>query len=183
MAKGDRPGAPLQAGEPKKLLIACRNARERALIVLLWRGGLRVAEACALVGSDVEVDDDGSSSVRIRHGKGNKQRFIGLDPAATHFVAPLVNGGPILVTGTGSHMFPTQARRILKRLGKVAKVDPERSHPHALRHSCARNLHDEGYSSREIQNHLGHSSLETTEKYLSSIGCHEVAAKARKREW
>lgn len=184
MAKGERPGAPLQTGEPQKLLEACKNARERALIVLLWRGGLRVAEACALAGSDVELDEgDGSSSVRIRRGKGSKQRFVGLDPVATGIVWPLVNGGPVLVTETGRHMFPTQARRILKRLGQVAKVEPDRAHPHALRHSCAKNLHDEGYSVREIQVWLGHERLETTGKYLSSIGCNEVVAKARKREW
>ncbi len=102
MAKGERPGAALKTGEPHRLIEACKDARERALIVLLWRGGLRVAEACALAGSDVELDlEDGSSSIRIRQGKGKKQRFIGLDPISTGLLMPLVYGGPVLVTETG----------------------------------------------------------------------------------
>lgn len=182
MARGDRPAAPLKTGEPQRILEACTTARERALIVLLWRAGLRVAEACALAGSDVELDDEGTSTVRIRHGKGNHQRFVSLDPIATAFVAPLVNGGPLLVTETGSPMHPTQARRIVKRAAQIAKIDG-RVHPHAFRHTCARNLHDEKWSAREIQVMLGHNSLATTQKYLSSIGCDEVAAMARRREW
>ncbi len=182
MARGDQPGAPLKTGEPQRILEACLTARERALIVLLWRGGLRVAEACALAGSDIEFEDDGTATVRVRHGKGNRQRFVSLDPAASALLAPCVNGGPVLVTTTGVPMHPTQARRIVRRAAQAARV-AGRIHPHAFRHTCARQLHDEGFSAREIQVVLGHASLATTQKYLTSIGCDEVAAKTRRREW
>ena len=182
MAKGDRPAAPLKTGEPERILRACLTARERVLIVLLWRAGLRVAEACGLVGSDFEQDEDGSAMLRIRHGKGNRQRFVALDPLSAAVVRPLVNGGPILVTASGAPLHPVQARRIVRRAAKIAKV-PGRIHPHAFRHTCARNLHDEGFSAREIQVVLGHGSLATTQKYLTSIGCDEVAAKAKRRIW
>lgn len=182
MAKGDRPAAPLKTGEPERILKACTTAREQVLIVLLWRAGLRVAEACGLVGSDVERDEDGSSMLRVRHGKGNVQRFVALDPLATAVVMPLVNGGPVLATSSGGPLHPTQARRIVRRAAKSAKV-PGRIHPHAFRHTCARNLHDEGFTAREIQVVLGHGSLATTQKYLTSIGCDEVAEKAKRRQW
>jgi len=183
MSKGDRPAAPLKMGEPERILRACLTARERVLVVLLWRAGLRVSEACGLVGSDVELDEeDGSAMLRIRHGKGNRQRFVALDPLSAAVVKPLVNGGPVLVTTTGTPLDPIQARRIVRRAAKTAKV-PGRVHPHAFRHTCARNLHDEGFSAREIQVVLGHGSLATTQKYLTSIGCDEVAAKTKRREW
>lgn len=182
MAKGDRPAAPLKKGEPQRILRACLTARERVLIVLLWRAGLRVSEACGLVGSDVEQDEDGSAMLRVRHGKGNQQRFVAIDPLSAAVVMPLVNGGPILVTDSGAPLHPTQARRIVRRAAKQAKV-PGRIHPHAFRHTCARNLHDEGFSAREIQVVLGHGSLATTQKYLTSIGCDEVAEKTKRRTW
>jgi integrase len=53
--------------------------RLRALIVVLWRGGLRIHEALALTESDL---DPRRSSILVRHGKGNKRREVGMDPWA-----------------------------------------------------------------------------------------------------
>lgn len=183
MATGSQPAGPMKTGEPERMLEACKTARERALVVLLWRGGLRVSEACALVGTDVELKEDRTSILRIRHGKGNRQRYLHMDTLSTTYLRPVMDGGrPLLITRKGTAMFHTHARVVLRRAAKLAGI-PDRVHPHALRHTCARNLHDEGFSVREIQVWLGHSRLNTTEEYLSSIGCHEVAEKAKGRTW
>jgi integrase len=62
--------------------------RLRALIVVLWRGGLRIHEALALTESDL---DPRRSSILVRHGKGNKRREVGMDPWAwTDHLAPWI---------------------------------------------------------------------------------------------
>jgi len=74
----------LTVREVSALLASCspRSAtgvRNRALIVVLYRGGLRFSEALALESRDV---DEGESSVNVRHGKGDRQRVVGMDPQA-----------------------------------------------------------------------------------------------------
>src|SRR4051812_366161 len=51
--------------------------RTRALVVLLWRAGLRISEALALAESDL---DRSRGAVLVRHGKGGKRRVVGMDP-------------------------------------------------------------------------------------------------------
>jgi site-specific recombinase XerC len=53
------------------------GARMRALVVLLWRAGLRINEALALTEHDLEP---GTGSVLVRHGKGGRRREVGMDP-------------------------------------------------------------------------------------------------------
>ncbi len=175
-------GSPLKTGEPQRILDACNTARERALIILLWRGGLRVAEACALVGTDLEIDELGCCTIRIRHGKGDKQRFIFLDAKATGILQPLICAGPILRTEAGKAMHPSQARRTIPRLAKQAHIDGH-VHPHAFRHTCAQDLYNAGWGVREIMTWLGHENLDTTQIYLGKLGCHTFADKAKEREW
>src|SRR3954470_514469 len=59
--------------------------RTRALIVLLWRAGLRISEALALAESDL---DRGRGAVLVRHGKGGKRREVGMDPWRWDQLAP-----------------------------------------------------------------------------------------------
>ena len=72
------------AAEVGRLLDACSRTaptglRNRALIVILWRGGLRVSEALALTPKDV---DRNAGTLQVLDGKGGKQRMVALDPLA-----------------------------------------------------------------------------------------------------
>src|SRR2546423_13421869 len=82
-----------------------QGLRVRALVVILWRAGLRIGEALALSESDL---DDRRGSVLVRHGKGDKRREVGMDdrgwqqlhPWIQHRVALPV--GPLLCVASGS---------------------------------------------------------------------------------
>ncbi|MCP4248766.1 MAG: tyrosine-type recombinase/integrase [bacterium] len=83
-AAARRPVEVLTAEEVKALMRACSpraptGARNRALVAVLWRGGLRIAEALALRPKEL---DPVLGSVRVLHGKGDKARTVGLDPQA-----------------------------------------------------------------------------------------------------
>src|SRR6266487_3719423 len=81
MPLGDRPPEPLSSAEVRALLAACSpesltGMRARALLVVLWRAGLRCAEALALRPCDV---DFAAGTIRVRFGKGRKARTVGID--------------------------------------------------------------------------------------------------------
>src|SRR6266705_5507675 len=84
MPLGDRPPEPLSPAEVRALLAACpveslTGMRNRALLVVLWRAGLRCGEALALRPCDVDM---AAGTIRVRFGKGRKARTVGIDGEA-----------------------------------------------------------------------------------------------------
>lgn len=168
--------------------------RNRALIVVLWRTGLRCSEALALRGSDI---DPAAGTVRVLHGKGRKARTVGCDPQALAVVqawadakaAAGITGGPLFCTirslpgrPAGKRLQPRYARALLERLAADAGID-HRVHPHGLRHTMAVELSREGWPVSLIQRQLGHASVATTSIYLDHLNPQEVIDRARSRRW
>lgn len=167
--------------------------RDRAYLTILWRCGLRNNE-CRML--DVfDVDRDGAWwSLRVRHVKaaslGARPRTIGIDPRAREVLAEWlrirehmdIDTDALFVTRQGERIDTSHFRRKLQILRRKAGMK-RRVHPHALRHTFARGLVDDGVPMRVIQLALGHSSLQTTAAYLQSIGDPEVIAATSERDW
>lgn len=187
------PADPPTAGEVMALIEACNpraiTGRRNATIVLfLWRSGVRISECFGLVPGDLNPEQ---GTIRVRHGKGNKARTIGMDRATWLPVAmwmaeraelpagPLfcVTSGP--TRGRGLH--PAYARAMLPRLARKAGVT-RRLHPHACRHACACEMAREGVALHLISRHLGHSNLGTTATYLAGISPTETIDAVLARE-
>jgi site-specific recombinase XerD len=132
--------------------------RNRALLELVYSGGLRSAEAVALDLADVDFERE---SVHVR-GKGGKERMVPLGEEAAHRVARYLRGGrPALAAGLDNALFlSARGRRLdtstIRRLVR---------HPHRLRHAFATHLLEGGADLRTIQELLGHASLSTTQVY------------------
>jgi integrase/recombinase XerC len=155
---------------------ACARALETALFEVIYGAGLRVSEACNLDVGDVEVDGAGAM-VRVRQGKGRKDRIVPLGSKARQaHVAYLdrrvdrlapgsgsQDGQALFLSARGRRLGPRAVRRLLARR-ELASGTPRVS-PHALRHSFATHLLGEGADLRAIQEMLGHASLRTTQKY------------------
>jgi site-specific recombinase XerD len=163
-----------QAGEHR------HGLRIRAVIAVLWRGGLRISEALALSESDV---DPARRSVLIRHGKGNKRREAGMDDwgfehlnrwFAHRIQLPV---GPLfcIIDGpTRGRAWPaTVVRGELRRLAAHAGVR-RRFAPHQLRYAHAVELAREEVPVNIIQRQLGHTDLGTTSTYLQGIDPSEI---------
>jgi integrase/recombinase XerC len=172
--RGPRPDA--DAGE---------LAFERALFEVIYGAGLRVSEACHLDVGDVEIDGSGGGAmVRVRQGKGRKDRMIplgakareALEAHAPHRAARVTARDPqaLFVTRRGLRLGPRAARRLLARRERATGT-PTVS-PHALRHSFATHLLGEGADLRAIQEMLGHASLRTTQRYAHVDIDHLMAA-------
>jgi site-specific recombinase XerD len=166
--------------------------RHRALIVVLWRGGLRSAEALALELRDVDRD---AGTLTVRHGKGNRRRVVGFDPAAFAVLERWLDvrarlgvprGAPVFCTITSSNLGrPLGApywRQTIKDLGRKAGIE-KRVHSHGLRHTHATELMRERVPMVVIQRQLGHSSLGVTQRYVNHLHPHEVIEAMQQRHW
>ncbi|WP_323368432.1 tyrosine recombinase XerC [Cumulibacter manganitolerans] len=145
--------------------------RDRAMLELLYAGGIRVSE---LVGLDLDGLDDARGLLRVL-GKGDKERSVPIGvPARRALEAYLRSGRPDLVgPRTGSAVFlgvrggridQREVRRVVHRAAGAVEGAPDVG-PHGLRHSAATHLLEGGADLRSVQELLGHASLATTQIY------------------
>lgn len=141
------------------------DLRDRALLEVLYGAGLRVSELAAMA-----VDDIGDGRFFTVSGKGGKQRSVPLGDQARDAVLTYRSAGRPQLVGAasedalwlgvrGAPLSPRSIRRMVRlRLG---------SFPHALRHSFATHLLENGADLRSVQDLLGHTELATTQLYTS----------------
>ena len=187
------PPEPLTPAEARALVLApSRRAptgiRNRALIVLLYRAGLRISEALALYPKDLDMN---GGTVRVCHGKGDRSRTVGLDPGAWAILeswmvkrAELNFNGvhPVFCTLDGKRVLASYVRGMLPRMAKRAGIE-KRVHAHGLRHTLAFELAQEGVPTHLIQAQLGHASLAVTDRYVRHIAPVAVIQAMQGREW
>jgi len=166
----------LSPGEVERLIDAAtgvtpRALRDQALVELLYGAGLRVSEAVGLDKAGVDLEN---RLVRAL-GKGSKERIVPLGrPGVDALNRYLARGRPYLdkrhrselfLNAQGGPLTRAGAFLILRKLAEKAGLDPERVHPHLLRHSFATHLLEGGADLRSVQEMLGHADLATTELY------------------
>ena len=179
--------------EVRALLAACGEfspvaLRNRALIAVLYRSGLRISEALALEPKDVDLD---AGQLRVMHGKGDRHRVVGIDPGAGAMVAAWVTERdriglpvttPLLSTMRGTRVTTAYVRRWMKQLAAKAGI-AKRVHAHGLRHTHAAQLRSEGFDIGIISKQLGHRSILTTIRYLDHVQPTAVIEAVRNRAW
>lgn len=196
-ARKTLPAEILTKGEIFALMDACsRRAptgiRNRALIALLWRSGLRVSEALALKPADINAT---GRTVRILRGKGAKARTVGIDAQALDTLSAWVKVREgykisghkplfcqITKGGEGNPIDTSYIRHLLPRLADKAGI-AKRVHAHGLRHTHAVELLREGKGMTTIQGALGHGSVAVTNTYLAHLEPKEVIDAVSNREW
>lgn len=150
------------------------GARDRAILEVLYGGGLRVSELCDL---DLAHLDRRGGMVRV-FGKGSKERIVPLGRKAWQaldvwlslrprlFAAQRPGQDPaaLFVNYRGGRLSPRWIARSIDRYVHLLALQ-RKVHPHALRHSFATHLLDNGADLRGIQELLGHASISTTQRY------------------
>lgn len=143
------------------------GARDRAVLLLLYGSGLRIAEALALTGRDGSLGD-----VLQVTGKGGKQRLVPVLPITRAAVAeyvklcpwPLLAQEPLFRGAKGGALSPGMVQRAMAQARRALGL-PDTATPHALRHSFATHLLSAGADLRSLQELLGHASLGSTQIY------------------
>ena len=154
--------------------------RMRALIVVLWRAGLRISEALALAESDL---DPRRGAILVRRGKGGKRREVGMDTWAWDHLMPWLQLRQTMPVGALFCIIYGQTRgrpwtqpAVRAQLGRVAARAAVRRRfvPHQLRHAHAVEMAREGVPLMVIQRQLGHANLGITSIYLQGIDNAEI---------
>jgi integrase/recombinase XerD len=164
--------AGLAASHPQAQATALRD---RAILELLYAGGLRVSEVTSLSTSDLALD---AGRVQVR-GKGDKERIVPLGRSAIEAIEEYLREGRphlerISTARAGRHARTNRARLFLSLRGMpltrqwvwhLVKMASNAASPHKLRHSCATHMVENGADLRSVQIMLGHADISTTQVY------------------
>jgi integrase/recombinase XerC len=177
---------PLQEAQAFRLLDTMPDddwtaRRDKALFTLLYGCGLRIDEALGLNIKGLPRD----GFLRVI-GKGNKERQVPvitpIEDAIAHYriACPFAEtpDRPLFVGEKGKRLHQGVAQKAMRDLRRALNL-PESLTPHALRHSFATHLLQNGANLREIQELLGHASLSTTQRY-TDVNAEELIAVYRK---
>jgi len=179
--------AALLAACPDDTVVGLRN---RALLAVLYRAGLRITEALALRPIDI---DPRNGAIRVLHAKGGRSRTVGMDAvgfemlnrwleARATLAANLSPVDPVFCLVNGKPMASSYVRVFLPRIARRAGI-LRRVHAHGLRHTHAAELRGEGVDIGLISKQLGHRSIATTARYLDHIAPWDVVRAMRDRIW
>jgi integrase/recombinase XerC len=143
------------------------GARDRAVLLLMYGSGLRIAEALSLTGREAAMGE-----VLNVTGKGGKQRVVPVLPITRAAVAnyarlcpwSLGEGEPLFRGAKGGPLSPAMVQRAMAQARRALGL-PDTATPHALRHSFATHLLSAGADLRSLQELLGHASLGSTQIY------------------
>lgn len=143
------------------------GARDRAVLLLLYGSGMRIAEALGLSGGALPLGE-----TLVVTGKGSKQRVVPVLPIVRQAVEdyaakcpwPLPKDGPLFRGAKGGPLSPGLVQKAMAR-ARIALGLPPSATPHALRHSFATHLLGAGADLRSLQELLGHASLGSTQIY------------------
>lgn len=139
--------------------------RDRALLRVMYRAGLRCAEALALEPRDVQLS---RNEIKVVRGKGGKDRVLWVDEATVEMLARWKDVRPaspfFFCTLKGRELRSRDVREMVARRGRKAGVEIP-VHPHLLRHTFASEMLEDGCSEAELQKALGHASADMTRRY------------------
>ncbi|MFN3650066.1 MAG: tyrosine-type recombinase/integrase [Armatimonadota bacterium] len=151
--------------------------RDQAIIALGLSSGLRVSELCNLNVEDLDLKD---RRLTVRRGKGGKPRpgrfsedardlieiWLQVRPTQPEDTAR-EQRGPLWISRKGGRLAARTVREMMQKAGEKAALG--HVHPHMLRHSCATELLRKTNNLRQVQVHLGHARITTTEIYAHVI--------------
>ena len=166
----------LTALEVEKLLAATKGtrneARDRCLILLMFRHGLRVSEAVGLTLSAVDMEGRSLHVTRLKRGlsttqplRGDEIRVLKAWLAERQRMKP--EGKALFVSERRTALSRKTAWRLIRDYGEAAGLALP-VHPHMLRHACGFALADQGADTRLIQDYLGHRNIQHTVRYTAT---------------
>jgi type 1 fimbriae regulatory protein FimB len=166
----------LVSAEVDKLMEAAKGsrnaARDRRFLLLTFRHGLRVSEACGLKLSQVDTDSRVLHVTRLKAGlsttqplRGDELRFIKIWLAERAKMKPKTDA--FFVSERRGPLSRKTAWVMIRDYGRLVDL-PVHTHPYMLRHACGFALADQGADTRLIQDYLGHRNIQHTVMYTAT---------------
>lgn len=158
-----------ERADPDSKLAAAFWARDKAMMEILYAGGLRVSELVNLKVEDLKLD----MQYALVRGKGDKDRIVPLGRPAIEAVSAYLREARRVIAGNrnSAHVFiargarPLTRQRVWQLVQAAAKSMGRPASPHMLRHSAATHMVEAGADLRTVQTILGHADISTTQVY------------------
>ena len=145
--------------------IGRHRLRDRTLILIMFRHGLRVSEAVDLQWDQVNFKAGTIHINRLKKGKPGTHYFQGDEMRALRRLRREQTRNPfIFMTERGGPLTRSTVNKLIERAGRNAEIEFP-VHPHMLRHACGYYLANKGVDTRTIQDYLGHISIAHTVRY------------------
>ena len=139
--------------------------RDRTMILLAYRHGLRVSELVSLRWEQIDLRQGLIHVVRRKGGVNSTHPLRGPEIRALKRVQREYERSPyVFVTERRGPLTTSALRKIIKRAGEIAELGFP-AHPHMLRHACGYKLANDGQDTRAIQLYLGHANITHTTRY------------------
>ena len=143
------------------------RVRDAAIILLLFRHGLRTAELVALRWQQVDLKAGNLDVHRVKQGHDAKHPLRGPQLRLLRELQRTYPASPyVFVSERKAPLSPRSIREIVARAGKLAGL-PFVPHPHQLRHACGYYLASKGHDTRAIQDYLVHKNIQYTVRYTA----------------
>jgi type 1 fimbriae regulatory protein FimE len=160
----------LTPGEVERLLTAAGQrgrygSRDRTLLLLMFRHGLRVSEAVSLRWEQVDLKAGLLHVQRLKHGVPSTHPLRGPELRALRQLRrDWPDGAYLFVSERGGPMTASNVRKLVAVAGRQAQIAFQ-VHPHMLRHACGFKLANDGHDTRSLQHYLGHKNIAHTVRY------------------
>ncbi len=162
--------------EVDKLLAAVKGSRnperDRCLLFMMFRHGLRVSEACGLKLSQVDIESRVLHVSRLKKGlstshpiRSEEVRIIKAWLVERKKMQPVTDD--LFISERGNQLNRRTAWQMIRKYGEEAGLLVD-AHPHMLRHACGFALADQGADTRLIQDYLGHRNIQHTVRYTAT---------------
>jgi integrase len=162
----------LRPDEVEAMVQAARKAgrhpvRDAAIIVMMFRHGLRTAELVALRWHQVDLKAGYLDVHRVKRGHHAKHPLRSPQLRLLRELQRLYPNSPyVFVSERKAPLSPRAIREIVAKSGRLAGL-PFVPHPHQLRHACGYYLASHGHDTRAIQDYLGHRNIQHTVRYTA----------------
>lgn len=160
------------------------SLRDQAICGLMLHAGLRVSEVCNLNRSDLQLNER-SGWVTVRQGKGNKQRRVPLNVTIRRILEAYLKTLPndqvaLFASERAKRITPRGVQYLVDRYAYDAHLEDVT--PHTLRHTCCKNLIDQGVPIEQVAALMGHSSLDVTRRYVTP-SAQDLQAAVERTAW
>jgi type 1 fimbriae regulatory protein FimB/type 1 fimbriae regulatory protein FimE len=138
--------------------------RDRTLLLIAYRHGLRASELVALRWDQIDMAQGLLRVQRLKNGVPSTHPVRGPELRALRRLRREYEGPYVFVTERGGPLTTSNVRKLIARAGREAGFDFA-VHPHMLRHSCGYKLANDGHDTRAVQHYLGHRNIQNTVRY------------------
>jgi integrase len=171
--------------EWERFLKLITNPMHRAAFIVAYHRGLRASETAKLQLSDYRMKDERLQVNRCKGSASGEFHLCASESRALKIWIKVrgMDPGPLFRTRVGTGISQQMQDKLVKKFGPLAGIARDKCHVHCLKHNCGTHLLARGESLEDVQDHLGHRNIKSTQEYAKFTSPRRQARDKRLRDW